>query len=140
MPYRLLKDRHMLTSKAKNDLKINWRLIFTNIKMAPGLNTRKVFKPNESELKQSYDLALAHLQSKFSFLFAPGKDENLMQWKLGTWSKRTQPAYVRLHGSESDIGHLPEPTRRNQQHKQKRTFTVKHSKPSKSRRVVRDGK
>ena len=120
-------------------MKINWRPIFTKMEMAPGLNTRKNFRPNESELKQSYDLALAHLQSKFSFLFAPGKDENLMQWKLGTWSKRTQPAHVRLHGSESDIGHLPEPTRRNQQHKQKRTFTVKHSKPSKSRRVVRDG-
>ena len=47
------------------------------------------------------------MKDRFSFIFANKRSEG---WLIGTWSKNTNPMYVRKHGTESDKEKLPPPT------------------------------
>ena len=85
-------------------------------------------------LGQSFELGKEYLRARFSFLFTPANEEQCEKWKLSTWSKRTQRSYVLKHGSQADKQHLPAPTARNKKHNEKRSFTVLHTKPRKTKK------
>lgn len=103
VPYRHLRDKDLPTPKAKNDLKAKWRPILTKMTETEGLNTRANFKPDDAVLEESFTAAITHLRERFSFLFEMANEDAMMQWSLGTWSKRTQRSFVMKHGTEKRI-------------------------------------
>ena len=130
MPFRLLNVKDMPTNNLKTELKTKWRPILC--KMTEGLEHATDYIPSESELKKSLSDAMDRLRDRFSFLFADGYGRNASRWKISTWSKRTQHAYVMKHGTDSDKEKLSAPTKRNQSHREKRYFTVQHKRPRKT--------
>ncbi|KAL7541385.1 hypothetical protein ACHAXR_011858 [Thalassiosira sp. AJA248-18] len=134
MPFRHLSDKMLQSNRLKNDLKNKWRPILTKMMAAPGLNVDAAFVPNDTWLKQTFDVAMNHLRFRFSFLFTPANEDQFEKWKLSTWSKRTQRAYVLQHGTDSDKQQLPPATKRNRKHKEQRSFSVVHTKPRKSKK------
>ena len=117
--------------KAKNNLKTNWRQILTKMMQIPGLNVARDFVQDDAVLKESYTAALNCLWSRFSFIFISSHGDALTKWSLSTWSRRTQHAYINTDGTKNGKSQLPEPTKHNQSHKEKRTFNVVHDKPRK---------
>ena len=58
MAYRHLHDKDMPTTKAKNNLKTNWRPILTKMMQTPGLNVTCDFVPDDAVMKENYTTAL----------------------------------------------------------------------------------
>lgn len=103
----------------------------------PGLNVATNYVPDETVLVESYNSAIEHLRSRFSFLFDSASKEEMASWALSTWSTRTQRSYVKSHGNEQDISKLPAATKRNQKHKEKRAFKQAVSaRPRKAKKKV----
>jgi len=69
--------------------------------------TSQDYRPTNAELKKLFDDAMNRMKDRFSFIFASKRSEG---WLIGTWSKNTNPMYVRKHGTESDKEKLPPPT------------------------------
>ena len=133
-PYRYLKDRDILKQNVKNALKNCWRPILTKMMETPDLNVAANFIPTITKLEESYCKSMDHLRTRFSFLFVPLNEERLKVWTKRTWSKRTQWCHVLKNGTVHDKARLPEQTKHNQRHKEKRSFSVIQAKPRKSKR------
>ena len=133
-PYRRLSDKDLPTKTAKMTLKAKWRPVLSKMMQTPGLSTCPRFVPDDTMLKQSYDAAILHLRSRFSFLFVEKYDDANVRWAIGTWPKVTQPAHVMKHGTAEDKALLPVLTKRNQKHKHSRSFKVSYFRPRKTRR------
>ena len=58
MAYRNSCDKDMPTTKAKNNLKTNWRPILTKMMQTPGLNVTCNFVPDDAVMKENYTTAL----------------------------------------------------------------------------------
>ncbi|KAL7538044.1 hypothetical protein ACHAXR_008244 [Thalassiosira sp. AJA248-18] len=129
-PYRKLTGRDLHSKELKDDLKLNWRPIFTKMMEAPGLSIpTKQSHIDEAFVQSSYAMATEYLKSRFSYIFE-AEDGLVNSYTIGTWSYKIKPSEVVKHGTQADIDKLPAPTAKNQQHKTKRKVT-----PGKRRRV-----
>ena len=96
-----------------NQLKLNWRPIFTKMQAAPSLPSLTVQQLNQQMLEMTFNIATEHLKTQIcSYVW--DKYSNYDNWQVSTWSKRVKYSEIMQHGHPSDISNLPEETRFNQ--------------------------
>lgn len=81
--------------------KRSWKPIFQEMEKATDLelpqDTREM---SLDDVEAAYDIATAHLEEKYSFLFS-GK-RKYETWTISTWSTNISVCNVIKHGTESD--------------------------------------
>ena len=99
-PYRLLQAKYLPKPMAQS-FKRNWKPIFQEMEKAEDIELPQDTRTMTSDdIEVAYEVATAHLQEKYSFLFS-GK-RKYETWTISTWSTNISVCNVIKHGTESD--------------------------------------
>ena len=123
-PYRKLAGHNFHSKQLKDEYKLNWKPIFTKMAEAPGLSIPSSLEQIDNDfIESSYKIATDYLKSCFSYIFKSSDEGLVNSYTVGTWSYKIKYSVVKKCGTPEDIAMLPDPTRHNRRHKEKRTFT-----------------